>query len=188
MKNEFEKRLQLLEEAHHQLINKPNEIAGLGNGVFDRYKNPVLTAAHAPLFWKYDLNPVTNPYLMERFGINAAFNAGAIKFNGKYIMVVRVHRPLGADQHHQLLAARDARIEQIALQHHEMLRMQRQHHGGIFAALRFVDRHRIGQRQLIEFVEVVVTPAGHQNRRSDSPRPCRSRRTRPMSPLKTSLS
>lgn len=95
MKNEFEKRLQLLEEAHHQLINKPNEIAGLGNGVFDRYKNPVLTAAHAPLFWKYDLNPVTNPYLMERFGINAAFNAGAIKFNGKYIMVVRVE---GADR------------------------------------------------------------------------------------------
>ncbi|WP_259071672.1 glycosidase [Mucilaginibacter sp. X4EP1] len=95
MKNEFEKRLQLLEEAHHQLINKPNEIAGLGNGVFDRYKNPVLTAAHAPLFWRYDLNPATNPYLMERFGINAAFNAGAIKFNNKYIMVVRVE---GADR------------------------------------------------------------------------------------------
>jgi len=95
MKNEFKKRLQLLKEAHNQLINKPNEIAGLGNGVFDRYKNPVLTAAHAPLFWRYDLNPATNPHLMERFGINAAFNAGAIKFNDKYIMVVRVE---GADR------------------------------------------------------------------------------------------
>ncbi|TWJ02342.1 4-O-beta-D-mannosyl-D-glucose phosphorylase [Mucilaginibacter frigoritolerans] len=90
MKNEFEKRLKQLEEAYYQLINKPNEIAGLGNGVFDRYKNPVLTAAHTPLFWRYDVNPSTNPYLMERFGINAAFNAGAIKFNDKYVMVVRV--------------------------------------------------------------------------------------------------
>jgi 4-O-beta-D-mannosyl-D-glucose phosphorylase len=89
MKNEFEKRLQQLKEAHNSLINKPNEIAGLGNGVFDRYKNPVLTAGHAPLFWRYDLNPATNPYLMERFGINAAFNAGAIKFKDKYVMVVR---------------------------------------------------------------------------------------------------
>jgi 4-O-beta-D-mannosyl-D-glucose phosphorylase len=95
MKNEFEKRLQQLKEAHDILINKPNEIAGLGNGVFDRYKNPVLTAGHAPLFWRYDLNPATNPYLMERFGINAAFNAGAMKFKDKYVMVVRVE---GADR------------------------------------------------------------------------------------------
>src|ERR1700743_152888 len=95
MKNEFEKRLQQLKEAHINLINKPNEIAGLGNGVFDRYKNPVLTASHAPLFWRYDLNPANNPYLMERFGINAAFNAGAMKFKDKYVMVVRVE---GADR------------------------------------------------------------------------------------------
>jgi 4-O-beta-D-mannosyl-D-glucose phosphorylase len=95
MQNEFGKRLEQLEEAYNKLINKPNEIAGLGNGVFDRYKNPVLTAAHAPLFWRYDLNPVTNPYLMERLGINAAFNAGAIKFNNKFIVVVRVE---GADR------------------------------------------------------------------------------------------
>ncbi|ASU33410.1 glycoside hydrolase family 130 protein [Mucilaginibacter xinganensis] len=95
MNKDFEKRLNLLEIAHLQLINKPNEILGLGNGVFNRYKNPVLTAAHAPLFWRYDLNHITNPYLMERFGINAAFNAGAIKFNGKYLLVVRVE---GADR------------------------------------------------------------------------------------------
>jgi 4-O-beta-D-mannosyl-D-glucose phosphorylase len=62
----------------------------LGNGVYDRYINPVLTAAHAPVFWRYDLNPETNPYLMERFGINAVFNAGAIKWKGKYLLVARV--------------------------------------------------------------------------------------------------
>lgn len=95
MTTDFEKRLNLLEIEHTQLIKKPNEVAGIGNGVFDRYKNPVLTAAHAPLFWRYDLNPVTNPHLMERFGINAAFNAGAIKLNGKYLMVARVE---GADR------------------------------------------------------------------------------------------
>lgn len=91
----FNERLSQLQAAYQQLIATPNEIDGLGNGIFDRYKNPVLTAAHAPVNWKYDLNPETNPYLMERFGINAAFNAGAIKFNGKYLMVVRVE---GADR------------------------------------------------------------------------------------------
>jgi 4-O-beta-D-mannosyl-D-glucose phosphorylase len=95
MTKDFEKRLNLLEIAHRQLINKPNEVSGIGNGVFDRYKNPVLTAAHTPLYWRYDLNPVTNPFLMERFGIHAAFNAGAIKLNDKYLMVVRVE---GADR------------------------------------------------------------------------------------------
>jgi len=95
MTTDFEKRLDLLEIEHMQLIKKPNKIAGIGNGVFDRYINPVLTAAHTPLFWRYDLNPETNPHLMERFGINATFNAGAIKFDGKYIMVVRVE---GADR------------------------------------------------------------------------------------------
>jgi 4-O-beta-D-mannosyl-D-glucose phosphorylase len=90
MTPEFEQRLASLQQEQQQLINKPNQIAGIGNGIYNRYKNPVITAAHAPLNWRYDLNPDTNPYLMERFGINAAFNAGAIKFNGKYVMVVRV--------------------------------------------------------------------------------------------------
>jgi 4-O-beta-D-mannosyl-D-glucose phosphorylase len=93
MTKEFEKRLNLLEIAHCELISQPNEISGIGNGIFDRYKNPVLTAAHAPLNWRYDLNPETNPYLMERFGINAVFNAGAIKVNGKYLMVARWKAP-----------------------------------------------------------------------------------------------
>ena len=90
MTREFEQRLSALENAYHKLITMPNKIAGLGNGIYDRYINPVLTAAHAPVFWKYDLNPKTNPYLMERFGINAAFNAGAIKWQGKYLLMARV--------------------------------------------------------------------------------------------------
>jgi 4-O-beta-D-mannosyl-D-glucose phosphorylase len=95
MTQQFKDRLEKLEQEYTQLVNKVNEIDGLGNGVFDRYKYPVLTAQHAPIGWKYDLDPSTNPYLMERFGVNAAFNAGAIKFNDKYIMVVRVE---GADR------------------------------------------------------------------------------------------
>lgn len=90
MKKAFEKRLEKLEIAHRQLIIKKNKKQKLGNGIFDRYENPVLTAAHTPLFWRYDLNPETNPYLMERFGINATFNAGAMKWQGKYVVAVRV--------------------------------------------------------------------------------------------------
>jgi len=87
---EFSKRLKQLEYNHKQLITRPNKKQELGNGIFDRYEHPVLTSAHAPLFWRYDLNPQTNPYLMERFGINAAFNAGAIKWRNKYLLVARV--------------------------------------------------------------------------------------------------
>ncbi len=90
MKKVFKKRLGKLEEAHDYLIKLKNKKQKLGNGIFDRYENPVLTAAHTPLFWRYDLNPETNPFLMERFGINATFNAGAIKWKGKYIVVARV--------------------------------------------------------------------------------------------------
>lgn len=86
----FENRLSLLQQTHKVLIEQPNEKVELGNGIYDRYKNPVLTAAHTPLFWRYDLNQDTNPYLMERFGINATFNAGAIKCKGKYLLAVRV--------------------------------------------------------------------------------------------------
>jgi 4-O-beta-D-mannosyl-D-glucose phosphorylase len=87
---QFEDRLVQLTTAYEQLIHQPNAKIEGGNGIFERYKNPVLTAAHAPVFWRYDLNPQTNPYLMERFAINAVFNAGAIKWNGKYLMVARV--------------------------------------------------------------------------------------------------
>lgn len=91
----FKSRLSQLEDSHKTLIQKKNKKAGLGNGIVDRYINPVLTAEHAPLFWRYDLNPESNPFLQERFGINAAFNAGAIKHNGKYILISRVE---GADR------------------------------------------------------------------------------------------
>lgn len=86
----FEQRKQLLQEHYEAVINKKNEPEPIGNGIYIRYKNPVVTAEHAPLTWKYDFNPETNPFLMERFGINAAFNAGAIKHDGKYKLVVRV--------------------------------------------------------------------------------------------------
>ncbi|MDV6166898.1 glycosidase [Flavobacterium sp. DG1-102-2] len=80
----------VLVKQHQQLIEKKNEPAAESNGVYTRYKNPVVTAAHAPVTWRYDLNAATNPHGMERIGINAAFNAGAIKWNGRYIMCVRV--------------------------------------------------------------------------------------------------
>jgi len=87
---EFKKRLKKLQEEHDELINRRNKPVKPGNGVFMRYKYPALTAEHTPLFWRYDLNPKTNPFLMERQGINAAFNAGAISLDGKVYMVVRV--------------------------------------------------------------------------------------------------
>ena len=90
MSAEFNKRLDQLNSSYEQLITRPNKKQALGNGIYDRYQYPVLTAAHAPVFWRYDLNPQTNPYLMERFGINAAFNAGAIKWANKYLLVARV--------------------------------------------------------------------------------------------------
>ena len=90
MKTNFNSRLSFLSEEHKKLITRKNERIEPGNGIFHRYRYPVLTGDHAPLFWKYDLNPETNPHLMERFGIHAAFNAGAMKYDGKYILAVRV--------------------------------------------------------------------------------------------------
>lgn len=87
---DFEKRRQELTETYQALILRPNRELAESNGVFSRYEFPVVTAAHAPLNWRYDFNQATNPYLMERFGINAAFNAGAILLDGKYLMIVRV--------------------------------------------------------------------------------------------------
>jgi 4-O-beta-D-mannosyl-D-glucose phosphorylase len=91
----FTPRLHLLQTTHHELLQRPNQSEALGNGVYTRYAHPVLTAAHAPLAWRYDLNPVTNPFLMERIGVNGVFNAGAIKWQGRYLVVARVE---GADR------------------------------------------------------------------------------------------
>lgn len=90
MQKSFNDRLEQLQHEYKMLIAKPNSMQENGNGIFNRYSNPVLTKAHTPLFWRYDLNPATNPFLMERFGINAVFNAGAIKWNGKYLLMARV--------------------------------------------------------------------------------------------------
>lgn len=86
----YEKRLLLLKQSHVALLTRTNTKQELGNGIFDRYQYPVLTAAHTPLYWRFDLNYGTNPFLMERFGINAVLNAGAIKFNNKYMVIGRV--------------------------------------------------------------------------------------------------
>ncbi|MDN3595117.1 glycoside hydrolase family 130 protein [Zunongwangia endophytica] len=79
-----------LEANHRKLIEKTNKPLSLFNGIYQRYENPVVTNAHAPLEWRYDLNPETNPNGLERIGINATFNPGAIKWNGKYLLAVRV--------------------------------------------------------------------------------------------------
>ncbi|ACU06175.1 glycosidase [Pedobacter heparinus] len=91
----FKNRLEQLQKVHQTLIHQKNQIETGGNGIFDRYRYPVLTAAHIPLTWKYDFDAKANPYFMERIGFNAVFNAGAIKFNGKFILVARVE---GADR------------------------------------------------------------------------------------------
>ena len=88
--NRYDNRLRVLMEEYETLISRENEKILPGNGIFERYKYPILTAAHTPLEWRYDYNPETNPYFMERFGINAVFNAGAIKFDGKYLVMGRV--------------------------------------------------------------------------------------------------
>jgi len=91
MMNLFSKRLEKMNNRHKELLQRPNEPVNLaGNGILDRYKYPVLTAAHTPLFWRYDLDAKTNPYLLERFGINAVFNAGAIRWKDSYVLVARV--------------------------------------------------------------------------------------------------
>ena len=75
---------------YEALVTKPNRPIDEYNGIYTRYENPVLTRSHAPLLWRYDLNPETNPYFMERLGINAVFNAGAIELDGKFYVVARV--------------------------------------------------------------------------------------------------
>lgn len=90
MNSDFKSRLKILTEEHGKLLSRKNERIEPGNGIFFRYKYPVLTGEHAPLSWRYDLDPGTNPHLMERIGIHAVFNAGAMKFNGKYLLAARV--------------------------------------------------------------------------------------------------
>jgi 4-O-beta-D-mannosyl-D-glucose phosphorylase len=76
--------------AQQKLLKARNKPQADSNGIYQRYVNPVVTPAHVPLGWRYDLNPKTNPFLEERLGINATFNSGAIWFNNRYVLVVRV--------------------------------------------------------------------------------------------------
>jgi 4-O-beta-D-mannosyl-D-glucose phosphorylase len=92
---EFKEALARLKEAHERLLARPNAPLAQSNGVYTRYLHPVVTASHVPLFWRYDLDYNNNPYLMERLGINATFNAGAIELDGRIALVLRVE---GADR------------------------------------------------------------------------------------------
>lgn len=80
----------VLKDRQEQLLSRKNRKTDFYNGIYDRWEFPVLTREHAPVEWCYDLNPETNPYFQERLGINAAFNSGAIKLNGKYCLVARM--------------------------------------------------------------------------------------------------
>lgn len=86
----FNARYNAILEQYNKISNRQNRKILPGNGIFERYTYPILTSDHIPIAWKYDLNPASNPYFMERFGINAVFNAGAIKLNGKYLLINRV--------------------------------------------------------------------------------------------------
>jgi 4-O-beta-D-mannosyl-D-glucose phosphorylase len=92
---EYKERLKQLLAEHEALIERPNEKTADTNGIVQRYQYPVLTAAHTPVFWRYDLDPATNPLLCERMGINSTFNAGAIELDGRIYLLARVE---GADR------------------------------------------------------------------------------------------
>jgi 4-O-beta-D-mannosyl-D-glucose phosphorylase len=87
---DFEKALRRKIDQHTKLVEKKNRRVKDGNGVFDRWENPVLTAGHTPLFWRYDLDRRRNPFLQERLGVNCVFNVGAIEWNGKVCLMARV--------------------------------------------------------------------------------------------------
>ncbi|MBQ6433946.1 MAG: glycosidase [Bacteroidaceae bacterium] len=92
---DFEQKLNRLRAHHEELLERTNEPLPWGNGIYEKYKYPILTAEHMPLEWRYDFSPEDNPHLMQRIMINAVFNAGAIKLGGRYLLVCRVE---GADR------------------------------------------------------------------------------------------
>ena len=91
----FEQRLQALRQHHELLLARPNEPQPWDNGIYQKYKFPILTAEHTPLEWRYDFSPQDNPFLMQRIMMNAVMNAGAIRLDGRYLLVCRVE---GADR------------------------------------------------------------------------------------------
>jgi len=89
MSNLFEQRKNKIRKEHESLLSRKNEQIYSLNGIFHRYKYPILTRDHFPMEWRYDFNPGSNPYFMERISFNAAFNAGALKWKGKYLLAAR---------------------------------------------------------------------------------------------------
>ncbi|MEX2397874.1 MAG: glycosidase, partial [Balneolales bacterium] len=89
-KEDYDQKLQKLKTAHELLLSKLNQKKDSYNGIYDRYKNPVLTADHVPLYWRFDFDRAANSNLMERLGVGAVCNAGAMKWKGKYLLVGRV--------------------------------------------------------------------------------------------------
>ena len=87
---EFQESVKKLTADHNRLITRRNFKRSYGYGIYDKYEYPVITARHTPVFWRYDLDPDTNPHLIERMGINATFNPGAIKLDDKVYLCVRV--------------------------------------------------------------------------------------------------
>jgi 4-O-beta-D-mannosyl-D-glucose phosphorylase len=90
MNEYFQNRLKHLRDTQSELLHKRNVEKKSINGVYNRFENPILTPRHTPLEWRFVLDPASNPFLLERFGINAVFNSGAMKFNNKYILAARV--------------------------------------------------------------------------------------------------
>ena len=86
----FQEKYKEIMERYEAVVTRKNGKTDFYNGIYDRYKYPVLTRDHIPPFWKFDLNPKTNPYFMERLGVNAVFNSGAIELDGKFYLVARV--------------------------------------------------------------------------------------------------
>src|ERR1017187_3992932 len=105
MTKEFQLRVEELTRGHDQLVQRPNEALPETSGWFERYRYPVLTAAHAPLYWRYDFDPERNPFLLERQAVNAASNVGAMEWNGNIVLMARVE---GADRKSFLAVAESA--------------------------------------------------------------------------------
>ncbi len=93
--SDFANKVAALRAHHEELLTRKNAPKAWGNGIYEKYENPILTAEHTPLEWRYDFNEKDNPYLMQRIMMNATLNSGAMKWNGKYLLVVRVE---GADR------------------------------------------------------------------------------------------
>ena len=93
--NDFQEKVRALRERHEALLTRKNRPLEWGNGIYEKYEHPILTAEHTPLEWRYDFCEQDNPFLMQRIMMNATLNSGALKWQGKYLLVVRVE---GADR------------------------------------------------------------------------------------------